>query len=212
MLPIKVQGKSYNYPQSWEEVDFKTYLALLEGDLEKKKIDAIKIILNGLGIETGASKIEGLEVILKASQFIETTPAIDDKPVKLGEYTFPEDVTFESTEQFEDTGREIIRLMSTDLKQQTEGLALYAAIYCQGHKEPYDFEKAKYLSRTFLTYPCLEVMAVGSFFQAKWLSLEKNLPMNYLRKNTVMKKSPQDFKKLMRRLASTLHLTQSPDM
>jgi hypothetical protein len=192
MKTIKSGGKKYEYPTEWGDLKFKTFLELI--DFKLKKIDAIKIILESIGLhlESG-DKLEGLETIMSASAFLDKTPEPNAQPERLGEYVFPKDITFETIEQFEDVRSEIERIskIENNLREQSEALAYYAAVYCQGQKEHYDSEKAKFLAKTFLEYPCLEVMAAGSFFQAKCLSMQSGLSMNSLRANIRMKKNRQ---------------------
>jgi len=202
MITIKVKGKKYEYPTRWDDVKFNTFLRLI--DLNLKKIDAIKVILEEIGVELHpGDKIENLESILSASVFLDNTPIIDPNPDKLGEYYFPKNVTFETIEQFQDVCSEIDKVrQSESLQEQSEALAYYAAIYCQGQKEPYDSEKARFLAKTFLELPCLEVLAAGSFFQAKCLSMQSGKTMSFLRQNIQMKKNRQGLKILLKRLAS----------
>lgn len=203
MITIKVKGKKYEYPTSWEDVKFRTMLRLI--DFKLKKIDAIKIVLEEIGVDLQPNdKLEGLESILSASVFLDKTPLIDPNPEKLGEYYFPKDVTFETIEQFQDVVAEIDKVskIEDDLRAQTEALAYYAAVYCQGQKEPYDSEKARFLSKTFLELPCLEVMAAGSFFQAKCLSMQSGKSMSFLRQNIQMKKDRLGLKTFLKLLVS----------
>src|SRR6478736_2518348 len=118
----------------------------------------IRHILEEIGFDLKpGDKIEGLEVIMQSIAFIDKTPEIDPEPKKLGEYYFPQDVTFETIEQFEDVRSEIERISKIEngLREQTEALAYYAAVYCQGQKEPYDSEKARFLSKS-LGWPTQE--------------------------------------------------------
>lgn len=160
--------------------------------------------------EIRGAKIQGLELVLRNIQFLKTVPAIEKTPISLGTYVFPKDVTFETVEQFEEVRAEINRVgASGDVRLNTEAMALYAAIYCA---QPFDKEKAILLSKAFMSYPCLEVMAAGSFFQAKCLSIQSDLSMSYLRKNTLLKSSRPGLKRFLRRLGFMLHLTPSRGM
>jgi len=203
MITIKLNGKKYEYPTEWNDLKFKSFLRLVDFNLSKMR--AIRIILEEIGFDLKpGDKIEGLEVIMQSIAFIDKTPEIDPEPKKLGEYYFPQDVTFETIEQFEDVRSEIERISKIEngLREQTEALAYYAAVYCQGQKEPYDSEKARFLSKSFLELPCLEVMAAGSFFQAKCLSMQSGKSMSFLRQNIVMKKNKQGLGRFRRLLVS----------
>lgn len=184
MIKIKVNGKPHEIPEKWEEVPFGMFLKLVEADQD---YSAILSVL--LGIDPAVLKkahIQGLDLIISRLSFMKAQPEIEPNPIKLGAFEFPKDIAFETVEQFEDTRREIANVQDKDLKTQTEALATYAAIYCQN---PYDSEKAQYLSKSFYSLPCTEVMAAGSFFQAKCLSMQSGLSMNYLRKNIRLKRN-----------------------
>ena len=198
MIKIKIDGKAHELPERWEEVSFETFLKLIGA--QDDYVQIMSIILGLPEAELRTSKIQGLDLVIRALSFLSKQPEVDATPERLGTYTFPKDVSYETVEQFEDTRRSINQLADKDLKDQTEALALYAAIYCQN---PYDSEKAQYLSRSFYALPCTEVMAAGSFFQAKCLSMHSGLSMSYLRKNIRLKKKRPDFRNYMRRLAST---------
>lgn len=211
MIKIKVNGMPRQIPENWDEVTFKMFLGLIEAKDDTSKV--IPVLLDMSPEDIRGKKIEGLDWVLEKVSFLKKVPAIDEIPVKLGDFTFPKDVGFETIEQFENTKTEINRTATAkNLVEQTKALALYAAIYLQGAKETYDFEKAKALAEKFLDYPCLEVMAAGSFFQAKCLQLTSGLSMTYLRRNTLLKKKRPGLNRLMRRLASMLHLTVLPGM
>lgn len=203
MITIKANGKKYEYPTQWDDLNFKTFLLLIDFNL--KKIDAIRIILEEIGIYLKpGDKIEGLETIMASSVFLDVSPVIDSQPERLGDFYFPKDISFETIEQFEDVRAEIERIskIENNLREQSEALAFYAAVYCQGQKEPYDSEKARFLSKSFLELPCLEVMAAGSFFQSKCLSMQSGKPMSFLRQNILMKKNRQGLGKFRRCLVS----------
>lgn len=198
MIKIKINGQPHEIPEKWEEVTFDQFLKLIEADQDYA---AILSVMLGLDInELKRAKIQGLDLIIQRLNFMTKQPEIDPKPIKLGSFEFPKDIAFETVEQFEDTRREISKVQDKDLRTQTEALATYAAIYCQN---PYDSEKAQYLSKSFYSLPCTEVMAAGSFFQAKCLSMQSGLSMNYLRKNIRLKKNKPVSARLVKRLAST---------
>jgi len=212
MIAIKVNGKKHSIPEAWEEVTFKMFV-----DMIGAKDDNILILSILIGVpidQLKGAKIQGLDLIIPKLKFLRKEPAIVEQPVSLGAYIFPKDVTLETIEQFQEVLSEIQRLTTeaADLKVQTEALAFYAAIYCQAIKEPFDHEKAQYLAKTFMDYPCLEVMSAGSFFQAKCLAMQSGLSMSYLRKDILLKKNRPGLSRLMKRLGFMLHLTPSRDM
>jgi hypothetical protein len=202
MIKIKIDGKPHEIPEKWEEVPFSMFLDLIEADQD---YTAILSVLLGIEKEILKKvKIQGLDLIISRLSFMKEQPQIEPKPMKLGPFEFPKDITFETVEQFEDTRSEIHKAQNKTLKEQTEALAVFAAIYCQN---PYDSEKAQYLSKSFYSLPCTEVMAAGSFFQAKCLSMQSGLSMNYLRKNIRLKKNRPVFASWARRSVFTPLLT-----
>lgn len=208
MIHLKINGKPRELPERWEEVTFAMFLDLIAAKDDNMQL--LSILLDIPIQEIRGAKIQGLELILRRIQFLKTIPAIDKTPISLGEYVFPRDVTFETVEQFEEVRAEINRVGTTeDIRLNTEAMAFYAAIYCA---QPYDKEKAMFLAKAFMKYPCLEVMAAGSFFQAKCLSIQSGLSMNYLRKNTLLKSSRPGLKRFLKRLAFMLRLTPSRGM
>ncbi len=211
MMKVKVNGISRTVPENWDDVTFKQFLGLINA--KRDSTEVVPIMLGMKPEDVRGAKIQGLELILHKLDFLSKTFAIDETPIKLGEYVFPKDIGFETIEQFEDVHNEIKRVAKTkDIYQQTESMALYAAIYCQGINEEYDSKKAKALAEKFLDYPCKEVVAAGSFFQAKCLSITTNLSMTYLRQNTLLKKKRPGLDRLTRRLVSMLQWITSPAM
>lgn len=202
MIKARINGRPIEIETSWDELDFSKFLKLMDAKDDYFKI--ISVMTDLPEDDLRKAKFEGLEHIIKALRFLQVPPLLNEHPERLGEYVFPKDITIESIEQFETLKKYIKKAAeSEDLKTQTEYLALYTAIYCQAINEPFDEEKAIYMSQTLKTYPCLEVMSAGSFFMAKVLSSISGLPMSYLRKNTPMKKSRPDLKGFRKRLAST---------
>lgn len=202
MIKIKIDGKPHELPEKWEEVSFGTFLKLVKADQDYTAI--LSVLLNLEPEALKKAKIQGLDLIINRLSFMSKQPEIDPQPIKLGIFEFPKDIAFETVEQFEDTRREIANVQDKDLTTQTEALATYAAIYCQN---PYDSEKSQYLSKSFYSLPCTEVMAAGSFFQAKCLSMQSGLSMNYLRKNIRLKKSRPVFASWGKRSVFTPLLT-----
>lgn len=208
MIKIKIDGKERLLPSDWGEVTFRMFCGLIEAKDDTTQI--LSILLDIPKEQLVKAKFQGLDLVIKKLAFLKVTPPIDEKPIKLGPFEFPQDVTFETIEQFEDTKAEINRVAPlNDLTEQTKALALYAAIYCQ---TPYDSDRAKALANSFMDYPCMEVMAAGSFFQAKCLSMQTGYTMSYLMKDILLKKKRPGLNRLMRRLGFMLRLTTSRDM
>lgn len=199
MIKAKVNGKRVSIETAWEELSFGKFLQLLEGKDDYSKI--IGVLLDRPAEEIRKAKIEGLEPILKAINFLKTPCPIQEHPERVGAFVLPKDITFSSVEQFETLRTEIAKAAGKDnLTEQTKALAMYAAIYCQPlNGDAFDAERAEYLSHSFMSYPCQEVMSGGSFFMAKCLSLTSGLPMSYLRKDTHLKKSRPDLDGFLKR-------------
>lgn len=172
-----------DFPESWDELKFSKSLELLESTT---KAEAIRIILNA----PKGAKIEGIESLYRAAKFLDVPLEIDPKPEKIGDYKLTQDITLESTEQFEDLSSELKRVMNLSLRERTEALAFYVSVYIQPQwfASSYDSEQARHLSKIILDYPCTEVMSAGAFFQAKYLSLESGLSMSYLMRNIPQKR------------------------
>ena len=214
MVKVKINGKEHQFPTRYEDMDFRTWCNLA-GARASKNYSEIIAILTGLSIEevTGAG-IEGLEILLKAIKFLQDEPVLDETPTKVGYYTFPTDIRYETVEQYQDTLNEIYRIKGLgDIKEANKALALYTAIYCQRDlKNKYDPDRAKILAETFMSYPCLEVMSAGHFFMARSQSLETGYSMSFLRQKLLLKKKQPVLRRLVRRLGFILHLTPSRGM
>lgn len=204
MIKAKVQGKPIDFPSSWSEVSFKDSLKFLD---TPPKAEAIRRIL---GIEPG-QKVEGLETLYAAAKFLDKPVELEETPTTIGTYTLPQDITLETTEQFEDISNEIKRVWeSKDLRIQTEALPYYVAIYIQPawFGTAYDGQQAKRLAVILADFPCPEVMSAGAFFQARYLSSESGLPVSYLLKNLPLKKKKQDSTNFLKRLGRMFRWTR----
>lgn len=207
MIKLKINGNNHQIPESYEEMTFKMWVDIVDAK-KKKDYDGIISIFTGLSLEEiKGARIEGLEILIRKLAFLQIEPQINETPISLGQFVFPKDITFESTEQYQDTLNEVKRNQElNDIGESNKSLALYAAIYCQ---KPYDAERAKVLAESFMALPCLEVVAAGSFFMFKSLSLHQNLTMNYLRQGILMKNRLPGLSRLLRRLGFMLHLIRS---
>lgn len=189
MLKAKINGKPIEIETSWEEIKFGKFLKLLDARDDYNYI--ISILLDTPLEEVKKAKFVGLDAIIKSIQFLKKPAEVDEFPTKLGHWTIPKDITFETVEQFETMRTKIFEAAkSDDMAVQTKYLAHYAAIYCQPlDGEDFDAEKAEWLVPKMMELPCLEVMGAGSFFMAKWLSIQSGLSMSFLRRNIPMKRS-----------------------
>ena len=196
-MKIKVNGQLKTIPERWEEVTFEQFIKLAEPGDQAKIISAI---LEMPEPEIKGAKIEGLEKILWHLKFLQKPFEIDKQPKKVGDYSFPEKIEFQTIEQYQEVLQEIQRVTSLTPSEQLEAIPFYAAVYVT---DPYDSEKARFKAQEFKKLPCTEVMAAGTFFMTKSLSLQSGLPMSYLSRHLPMKKNRLGFRTLVRRLAST---------
>lgn len=203
MLKANVNGKPVEIETSWGELSFEKYIKLIGAKDDNAELLSILLDVPAETIRKG--KIVGLERVLKGISFMRQTALIDEHPTKLGDWELPQDITFESVAQYETMRKKINEAVKTDdVKEQNIMLAHYAAIYCQPlGGEEFDDEKAAWLVPKIMKMPCLEVMSAGNFFQAKCLSIQSGLPMNYLRKNIPMKRNRRVLKRLARRSGFT---------
>lgn len=206
MKTFLIDGVKKQIPEKWEEVTFGTYLRLIG---LKDDVELLSVLLDIPVADLMGKRIQGLGLILPSIRFMKKQPICESTPVYLKDYELPQDITDCFVEQYEDTKTEIRRVAELeDLRELTRALALYAAIYIQGSKEDYNKAKALELAEKFNEYPCTEVMAAGSFFQAKYLSMQSGLSINFLRRDIVMKKSRPVLTRFLKRLGSMLHLTR----
>lgn len=210
MIKAKVNGKSVDIPTSWNDITYRQFIDLFDS---KDVYERIGIILKLSPEVARKAKYQGLETIIKTLSFIGQEAQLDENPTKCGGYDFPKDITLESLEQFE-VMRNVIKETADKKspKAHIESLGVYAAIYCQGMTETFNYDKAKAMVKEFDDYPCLEVMSVGNFFMVKVIALDRNLPMNSLMKAIRARRSKRGLRGLMKSLASMRPLTALRDM
>lgn len=200
MIDIKINGEPLKYATSWDDVSFRKYLELVG---KPGTYETLGVMLERPPEFFKKAHIEGLEDLIRRSNFLQKTPVILETPERFGNYTFPKDITFESIEQFEETRAEIERVTREgDLKEKTKSLALLCAIYIQPQWDggQYDGDRARVIAEKIMDFPCLEVMTLGNFMQAKSIALRSDLSMTYLRRNIPMKKNRPALRRLMRLL------------
>lgn len=181
MIKLLIDGKPTNLKTNWGEVDFNTFISLAECGNDMVQVASV---LSGVPRETlDKSKFsEGLDHIFAAVNKLKGWPPIFRTPTKIGKYKVGLNIeTFAQVQAMEEV---IITCGTTkNFRFQQEALAEIAAIYCQGIDEPFDREKAGYLAKEFMTYPCSEVLTVGNYFMCKVVSLTKGIPFDSLRKD-----------------------------
>lgn len=169
MLKLKIDDKEIKMPTSWLETTFRQYVEIVTG-----KSDfwwGLSVITN-VPYETlmKYNFSEGMDTIVHAASFLNKWEGIDEYPKKCGPYLLGDSITTGNqltaiTQEIEMVGQ------SKDMGEQLQQLCTIAAIYCQGVYEPFDKEKAFYLSKQFQEYPCIDVLSCGNYFQAKAIAI-----------------------------------------
>lgn len=168
MITIKVDIVRREIPTRWEDVTFAQYVEL--ACYPKDWVSSVGLFLEMTPEDIRSSQFsEGMDIIVQALSFMTTHPQLDKFPTKLGKFKLkPEITTFPQLNAI--MREQVIQLeglKENNPRKITEPLARIAAIYCQGISEPFDEEKAEYLSKQFMDYPCTEILSVGEFYQTK---------------------------------------------
>jgi hypothetical protein len=201
MVEAKVNGNPVQIPSSWDEVTFGQFLKLVDA---KDYTQILSAVLDMPPEIIAKADFVGLRHVYRALKFVQTQAPVEQYPKKIGKYEIPKDISFQSVGQFEALRNEIIKAQGMDLHGQTKALAVYAAIYCQPQNgDEFDIEKSYWLSESFMSYPCTEVMSAGSFFRDNLLSITSGLPLTYLRKNLPRRKSTPGWQTFLRRSGFT---------
>lgn len=211
MLTVKVNGKTSSIETRYEELSFGKFLKICRS--KGNEVATVAVLLDMPEETIAKAKFNGLEKVINAINFMQHPPVLDEKPTRIGKYILPTAIDFETVEQYQMLRTEINNAAKADnANDQTEFLALYAAIYLQpiATNEPFDMTKAREFSKELFKYPCQEVMSVGSFFMLKLLNTQRDLKKNF-RLHPILQKKPKPvLKRLMTRLASMLPWTTSP--
>lgn len=211
-MRFTLNKKTIEVTDSWEAINFTQYLKVLK---MKGEIAEIISIITGLDYEyLKKATIKGLDKLLYAAQFLNTTPDFNTaKLTHIGEYKLPLnskgffDVTFESLEQIEDL-RNVMAKLPEGIHAHTEAYATYCAIYVQKLRDgDYDGDKAMQMIPEIMTYPASDVINAGSFFFVKLSSLLNGTPANF--PNTTQTRMKSTGKRSKRNLARTPRLTKS---
>lgn len=207
MLSVTINSKKHNIPTGWHEVTWSQYLKLIK----PLKLTEIISIFTGIPVKKlSNSRITGLESIIIALNFIGEGMNIPENTTKLGKFILPKDITLQTIDQYFMLQAEIEKMsVHEDIVERTKYLANFASIYCHALNEEFDYEKSIELAKEFDSYSCIEVLAAGSFFLSKLISIDKHLPMSYLLTLTRWKKLRQDTKILTKRSDRMLRSTRS---
>lgn len=173
MITFKLNNQRYSFPTRWEDVTFQQYVNLLH----TSSIADLIHIFTGISRETlQESEIKNLEQINLALSFLSTPPKFERSRM-VGPYALPQDVTIQSTGQFEDLRALLLKLPKDPLAEPEITADLYlsaCAIYCQKLKDgKYDPNKVPEPKEELKQYSCMEVLGTGSFFLFKPLPLSR---------------------------------------
>lgn len=173
MITFKVLGKKYPFPTRWEDV---TYLQSYRLIRSKTLADHIHIFTDIPRETIETAEIHNLEKISLALSFLSFAPDFTKPTKMIGPYFVPDDITIQSTGQFEDL-RALLAKIPKDLStlestEQLNDLYLHAcAIYCQKLKDgKYDPNKVAPVKEELKSYACTEVIGTGAFFLFKPLT------------------------------------------
>jgi len=184
MIKFKLNGKSLSMPSNWYDLTFDQYVKIMTPMTRAEQI----AMFSGVDAETVMkAKIEGLDMVLAALSFLDTPPKFDNVIVKIGKYNLPVNskkefnIQFESLEQFEDMRAIMLKPIEGDVITQSieyaKTYAKYVAIYLQKIKYiGYSMDKAITMLPEIYEMPAHEVIALGSFFFRKLLSLLSGTP------------------------------------
>ena len=189
MINLKLNGKTLKVPASWEDVTFDQYIKYLRSDGNNLKVVSIFTEIPEDVLLNPKTEIVGFDNIITALDFLNDKPEFEIT-YKLGKYTIPKDITFESPAQYFDMKACMIN--AADVISCTEKYADILAIYVQKIRDgAYDQEKAKAMVPDIMKMPAGEVLSAGSLFIVKLLNLSKNTPKTSLKQVTKSKKSRQ---------------------
>lgn len=207
-IEITINGKTEyrEIPTKWEQVTFKTFLALTEsGDNSVKIVSA----LTGIDPEViRKARIKNLDEILLILSFLKSDPPVIIPKSVLG-YEVPKDLGFETIGQYEDLREYLKNTKELSKKELLEKYTLLCAVYACKHmnlmrceelfiklnkpEKPivvgqYDWRKAEEMANEFLEAPAPEVLSIGNFTYLKLIGLSKPVAPNSRSRNTLMKK------------------------
>lgn len=176
MLTFKISGNKYRIPTCWDDVTFDQHIELMS--TENKITEYIHVFTRISRDIIYKAELRNLENISLALSFLTIPPKFEAKPTRtLGPYVLPEDITLQSTGQFEDlrglmmkAPKEFNTMEDNILISELycEACAIYAVKVKYGH---YDYSKVAELKEELRRYSCIQVVQTGAFFFAKpWTS------------------------------------------
>lgn len=219
----------------WEQVPFGKFLGICEAQQQKNDV---KILSLATGIDEHVlrkAKIgTDFEVVMTRLRFLYMPPEWIETPKTLGGITMPEDITFESVEQFESMRQQysnpVHDVKTDDPVAEYRRWGILCAIYYQPEWErahmndprrekvdidasidpgtakwgQFDADRAMDMVAEINKLSCVEVVSLGRFFWAKLVSLRSGIPLTSLTQVTPPKKKKRGFLPSLRRSISTL--------
>ena len=187
-VSIYTNGKEHkrDIPISWDQVNFKDFLAL-----EYCGDDIVKVIalLTRMDYEVLLkSKIANMDQVIAILGFLKQPPK-PYVPNKLLIYDIPKDLAFEQVQMYVDLKNYINASHESTPQDKLKSYTLYCAVYsCIQKHGKYDWKLAEAMADEFLQAPCTEVMGVGNFTLVKLIGLNLNINPDSLKANTLVKK------------------------
>jgi hypothetical protein len=173
MITYKINGIKYPFPTRWEDVTYSQYVAMIRA---QSVVDQLHIF-TGIPRETlEKAELKNLEKVMITLSFMSFSPKFE-KTRLVGPYFVPEDVTIQSTGQFEDLRALLNKvpkeLNSLETAEVMADLYLHAcAIYCQKLKDgQYDPNKVPAMKEELKQYSCAQICGTGGFFLFRPLTL-----------------------------------------
>lgn len=174
-------------PHSWDKVTFAQYLALNEAGNDYIKILSIFLDIDQETLKK--AKVENFEAVIASLSFLKKEPIFYDQPLTLNGVKLPKDITWESTEQFEDMRLIISTLDDKQPIEQIKKFAEICAIYYQATVDgEYDSNKAKERLTEIYQMSCVEVISMGRFFFFKLVSSLTGTSVNSLKPITLARR------------------------
>ncbi len=196
MVTFKIDGKSIQFPTRWKDISFTRFIDLAGSPNDLTAQIAMLMDMTKEEMEK-ATFSDRLDLIFQYASFLRKDVEIQKFPTHCGPYIIGKEITTMGqlnamSEQCEMGTR------GRTVRDTQEPLANIAAIYCQGINEPFDKEKALYLGKTFLTYPCEDVLSTGIYFHSKAMSIVYQKPQHHFVKSVKFARSKSFFQRLWR--------------
>lgn len=194
MIKFKLNNKDISIPSCWDDVTFGQYLKVM--NLTDDTIELVSVF-TGIEYETlNKSIIIGLDKVITALKFLNTTPAFPGSVNKCGKYDIPNNskggfnIQHETLGQFEDMRQIMKKIPQGDLLEHTKAYGRYVAIYLQKIRDgEYSNLKAVQMEDEINDMPAYQVIALGGFFFLRLWSLSTGIQSSSQNTPPIQKKS-----------------------